>query len=411
VVSEPARKDERVNTLRINVALLDRLMNLAGELVLVRNQAVRVADPADAQLRQVVQRLNAVTSGVQQAVMLTRMQPVSNLFGKFPRLVRDLAKQLGKQIELTTRGTEVELDKAILESLSDPLTHLIRNCCDHGIETPAERVAAGKPPQGHVLLHAHHEGGQIRIEVRDDGRGIDPDRVRRKALGQGLKTAAELAAMSTAELQALVLLPGFSTAEQVTEVSGRGVGMDVVKTNVEHVGGSLQIESSPGGGTSVHLRLPLTLAIIPCLIVTAGGQRYAIPQKDLEELVCLEGDKAGKVETANDQEVYRLRNRLLPLVRLSELLARPRPFDAAARAEILHRPRPANALVSFAVVKVGGERFGLVIDGFLNTEEIVVKPMHPVLKPLRIFSGATIMGDGRVALILDTGSLVRRTRH
>jgi two-component system chemotaxis sensor kinase CheA len=401
---------ERPTTVRINVQILDRLMNLAGELVLVRNQAVRVADPADTQLRQVVQRLNAVTTGVQQAVMLTRMQPVSNLFGKFPRLVRDLAKQLGKQIELTTRGTEVELDKAILESLSDPLTHLVRNCCDHGIESPAERIAEGKPPLGHVLLHAHHEGGQIRLEVRDDGRGIDPERVRRKALARGLKSAAELAAMSAAELQALVLLPGFSTAEQVTEVSGRGVGMDVVKTNLEQLGGSLQIESSPGTGTSMHLRLPLTLAIIPCLIVTAGGQRYAIAQKDLEELVCLDGERAGKVEIANDQEVYRLRNRLLPLVRLSEVLARPTPFDAAARAEILRTPRPVDALVSFTVVKVGNERFGLVIDEFLNTEEIVVKPMHPALKRLRIFSGATIMGDGQVTLILDIEGIFRHAR-
>jgi two-component system chemotaxis sensor kinase CheA len=396
--------------------LLDRLMTLAGELVLVRNQALRALEPHDpTMLRQVVQRLNAITTDVQQAVMLTRMQPVANLVGRFPRLVRDLSRQLGKQIELTLRGTEVELDKTILEALSDPLTHLIRNGCDHGIETPAERLAAGKTPEGHLLLHAHHEGGQIRIELRDDGRGIDPGVVRRKALERGLKTAAELATLGDAEAQALVLLPGFSTAERVTELSGRGVGLDVVRTNVSHLGGGLQIESTPGRGTCVHLRLPLTLAIIPCMTVTAGGQRYAIPQRDLEELVCLSAEQAARqVEYAYDHEAYRLRHRLLPLVRLAEVLARPAPFTAATRAEVLHKyrgpatgPGAGDGLFRFAVVKVGPQRFGLVVDQLLSTEEIVVKPMHPVLKPLHCFSAATIMGDGRVALILDVEGIAR----
>jgi two-component system chemotaxis sensor kinase CheA len=407
--AEPAPAD-KPSTVRIGVQVLDRLMTLAGELVLVRNQALRAVEPPDPlMLRQVVQRLNAVTTDVQQAVMLTRMQPVSTLFGKFPRLVRDLAKQLGKQIELTLAGTEVELDKTILEALSDPLTHLVRNCCDHGIETPAERLAAGKPPEGHIVLHAHHEGGQIRIDVRDDGRGIDPRKVRRKALERGLKTAAELAALGDDEVQALILAPGFSTAERVTDLSGRGIGMDVVRTNVEQLRGNLQIESTPGAGTCVHLRLPLTLAIIPCLVVMAGAERYCIPQKDLEELVYLGGGQAGgNVEYAYDQEVYRLRQRLLPLVRLPEVLASPAPFTAATRARKLRTgngaPQPS---VCFAVVKVGSQRFGLVVDQLLDTEEIVVKPMHPVLKPLRCFSGATIMGDGRVALILDVEGIAR----
>jgi two-component system chemotaxis sensor kinase CheA len=454
---------EKPSTIRISVSLLDRLMALAGELVLVRNQALRAVGPDDTQMRGVVQRLNGLTTDVQQVVMLTRMQPVANLFGRFPRLVRDLSRQLGKQMQLTLDGTEVELDKSILEALADPLTHLVRNACDHGIETTASRLAAGKPAEGRILLHAHHEGGVIRIELHDDGRGIDPAVVRRAALERGLKTAAELAALTDAEAQALVLLPGFSTAERVTELSGRGVGMDVVRTNVEQLGGSLQIESTPGAGTRVHLRLPLTLAIIPCLIVADGNDRYAIPQRDLEELVCLVGEQAAaRVEYAYDQQVYRLRDRLIPLVRLSEVLARPAPFTAATRAEILRKhggdgarkigangngPRtpvlgapyaaPSTAgtreaatgdapgvaasgslpglqagpsaatTVQFAVVKAGSQRFGLVVDQLLNTEEIVVKPLHSLLKPLRCYSGATIMGDGGVALILDSEGIAR----
>jgi two-component system chemotaxis sensor kinase CheA len=390
------------------VQILDRLMTLAGELVLVRNQALRAAEVFEPQqLRQVVQRLNAITTDVQQAVLLTRMQPVSNLFGKFPRLVRDLSKRLNKQIELTVLGAEVELDKSILESLSDPLTHLVRNSCDHGIELPAERTAAGKTPEGHLLLQAHHEGGQIRIEIRDDGRGIDPALIRRKALAKGLKTASELEAMSDTDVQSLILLPGFSMAEQVTELSGRGVGMDVVKTNLERLGGSLQIESRPGHGTCMHLRLPLTLAIIPCLLVRSGSERYAVPQRDLEELVCIPSDQVGaKVERSFDQEVYRLRDRLLPLVRLSEVLRRPVPFTSETRAEIVRTPREPGHLF-FAVVKVGMQRLGLVVDELLNTEEIVVKPMHSALKLLRCFSGGTIMGDGRVSLILDVEGIAR----
>jgi two-component system chemotaxis sensor kinase CheA len=469
---------DKPTTVRIGVQLLDRLMALAGELVLVRNQALRAVGPDDTQMRGVVQRLSALTTDVQQVVMLTRMQPVANLFGRFPRLVRDLSRQLGKEIELTLGGTEVELDKSILEALADPLTHLVRNACDHGIELPATRTVAGKLPEGRIVLHAHHEGGQIRIELRDDGRGIDPQVVRSKALERGLKTAAEVAALGDAEAQALVLLPGFSTVDHVTELSGRGVGMDVVRTNVEQLGGSLQIESTPGAGTSVHLRLPLTLAIIPCLIVAVGDDRYAIPQRDLEELVCLMGEQAAaRVEYAYDQQVYRLRDQLLPLVRLSEVLARPAPFTAATRAEILRKrggegarkngatgkgpgtevpstqysvlntptagvagsgpdpamltiqytvlstpaageaasergtggsgASPSPAPVQFAVVKAGAQRYGLIVDRLLDTEEIVVKPVHSALKPLRCYSGATIMGDGRVALILDSEGIAR----
>jgi two-component system chemotaxis sensor kinase CheA len=391
------------NTVRIPVDLVDRLMTLAGELVLVRNQAVRTLDPREAALRPVVQRLDAVTSELQEAVLRTRMQPVGNLFGKFPRLVRDLAKQLGKQIELEVTGTEVELDKTILESLSDPLTHLIRNCCDHGIEAPEQRVRAGKPAEGRIRLAARHLGGQIYIEVRDDGRGVDPEAVRRKALEQGTRNAAELARLGDKDLLSLILLPGFSTAAAVTDLSGRGVGMDVVKTNLDRLGGALEMDSLPGRGTAFTLRLPLTLAIIPCLIVTAGGERYAVPQKDLEELIYVDPRQSKtRIEFAFDREVVRLRGQLLPLVRLGKLLL------AVAREEA---SSPAKQEPSFvAVVKAGSRRFGLVVDGILTTEEIVVKPMHSALRGLACFAGATIMGDGRVALILSIEGIARQAR-
>ncbi len=401
---------ERRDTLRIPVGLVDRLMTLAGELVLVRNQSVRAIDPRDAALRPIVQRLDAVTAELQDAVLRTRMQPVGNLFNKFPRLVRDLARQLGKQIELDLSGTDVELDKTILEALSDPLTHLVRNCCDHGIETPERRRQAGKPPAGLVSLSARHLGGQILLTIRDDGRGIDPEAIRRKAIQQGLRTSAELARLDAREVFNLILLPGFSTAAAVTELSGRGVGMDVVKTNLDRLGGVLEIDSEPGHGTTFVLRLPLTLAIIPCLIVAASGERYAIPQKDLEELVCLHPAQArARVEHAFDHEVVRLRDRLLPLVRLPEVLRRPAPFTAATWAEVLraHRGKPAGGPLYFAVARVGSRRFGLVVDDILNTEEVVVKPMHSALKPLACYAGATIRGDGRVALILSMEGIAR----
>ena len=433
----PPRAAEAADSIRIPVGLVDQLMTVAGELVLVRNQALRSPHAGDAGLRPVVQRLDAVTGELQEVVLRTRMQPVGNLFGRFTRMVRDLARQVGKEIELELSGAEVELDKTILESMSDPLTHLVRNCCDHGLEPPAERERAGKPPAGRVTLTARHLGGQITIEVRDDGRGLDPEKIRRKALQQGLRTNEELARLGPRDLLALILLPGFSTAAEVTDLSGRGVGMDVVKTNLDRLGGLLEIESEPGRGTAFTLRLPLTLAIIPCLIVAVDGERYALPQKDLEELVCLyPGHSRTRVEHTFDQEVVRRRDRLLPLVRLAEVLRRPWPFTAATRAEILrmHRgqgpgargqdnasptqgssagvslapdPSPLTPLY-FAVVKVGPRRFGLIVDDILATEEIVVKPMHSAVKPLTCFSGATILGDGRVALILSVEGVARQ---
>lgn len=402
-------------TVRIGVDLLDELMNLAGELVLVRNQQLMVADKADSTLRAAVQRLNLVASEMQGAIMRTRMQPMGNLFNRFPRVVRDLGAKLGKQIELRINGNDVEVDKTILESLADPLKHLVRNSCDHGIETPDVRQEAGKGAAGTVHLRAYHEGGQINIEVADDGHGVNYERVKKKALENRLKTEAELARMSDKELVQLLFAPGFSTAEQVTDVSGRGVGLDVVKTAIEKLGGQLEVDTEPGRGTTFHLRLPLTLAIIPCLVVGMGEWRYAVPQVNLEELVCLYDEEvASKVEVARDQEVYRLRNHLLPLVRLDELLAQAKPFDHRARAAIAERHvakrkelAAKGGTLSFVVVKVGLKRFGLIVDRVIGTEEIVVKPMHPAIKHLGVYSGATVMGDGRVALILDIEGVAR----
>ncbi|MBF0474337.1 MAG: chemotaxis protein CheW [Deltaproteobacteria bacterium] len=423
-------KGERPGTIRITVDILDKLMMLAGELVLVRNQQLLAVDKTDPVARSVVQRLDIVTSELQESIMRTRMQPIGNVFGKFPRIVRELGKKLGKRIEITIYGNEVELDKTILESLADPLTHLIRNACDHGIEPPDVRAKSRKPETGHVVLRASHEAGQINIEIRDDGRGISADKVKKKILEKKLKGEVELAQLSEKEILSYILLPGFSTVEAVSDVSGRGVGMDVVKSSIEKLGGTLDLESRPGEGTAVLLRLPLTLAIIPCLIVMMGDYRYAIPQVNLEELVCLyDEDVVTKVEYAGDKEVFRLRDRLLPLVRLGEILKRPQPFTEDIRAEISesHRREYEQAYqeylnvkksgkdsevyfsrsLNFCVLKVGANRFGLIIDRVIGTEEIVVKPMHPAVKSLSIYSGATVMGDGRVALILDIEGIAK----
>ncbi len=431
---------ERSSFIRINVAILDKLMTLAGELVLVRNQQLLSMERSDAASRDMVQRLDMVTSELQETIMQTRMQPIGNIFNKLPRIARDLGNSLGKEIEIQITGNEVELDKTILESLNDPLIHIIRNCCDHGIELPAERESVGKRATGIISVHAYHEGGQINIEVADDGRGIDPRAVRRTAVKHRIRTETELSQMTDREVISLVMLPGFSTAKKVSEISGRGVGMDVVRHAIENLGGTLELESWLGQGTTLHLRLPLTLAIIPCLIVTVAGNRFAIPQVNLEELVCLyDDDVIMRIEVAGNQEVYRLRNRLLPMVRLNEVLARPRPFTRETKADIAekyhrrglelqaeelvprtrddsnltllsleqaHAAYPPESLF-FAVVRIGSERFGLIVDKVLGTEEIVVKPMHPSLKFLKCYSGATVMGDGSVSLILDIEGIAR----
>ncbi len=401
-------------TIRVKVDILDRLMELAGELVLVRNQQMISADAASA-ARVISQRLDIVTTELQETIMRTRMQPLGNVFAKLPRIVRDLSIKLGKEIDIDISGSEVELDKTILETLTDPLIHLIRNCCDHGVERPDVRKAAGKPGEGRVRIDAFHEAGQINIRIEDDGRGVDPEALKRIALARGLRTDGDLARMTEKEILSLIFLPGFSTTETVSSVSGRGVGMDVVKSAMDALGGSVDIDAVQGKRTVIHLRLPLTLAIIPCLIVSSGGQRYAVPQVNLVELVCLYDDEVfTRIERAEDQEVFRLRDRLLPMVRLEEALKRPEPFTRAVRREIADARRPppldgdpAPESLHFAVVKFGSQRFGLIVDAVLGAEEIVVKPMHPAMKSIAVYSGATVMGDGRVALILDVEGIAR----
>ena len=317
-ISESKPRDATSDTIRVGVNLLDKLMTLVGELVLARNQLLQLTTRLeDAGLQTVSQRMNLIATELQEEVMKTRMQPIGNIWGQFPRTVRDVALGCGKQVNIEMEGKETELDKTIIEAIKDPLTHLVRNSVDHGIELPDVRVKAGKEPAGRLILRAFHEGGQVNIEISDDGAGLNGERIRKKAVERGLITAEHAARMPEREVFNLIFLPGFSTAEKVTNVSGRGVGMDVVKTNVEKIGGVVHVESTPGKGTTVRVTIPLTLAIIPALVVTCGGDRYAIPQVSLLELVRLEPDRARvAIEMVHGAPVYRLRGRLLPLVYL-----------------------------------------------------------------------------------------------
>jgi len=399
-------------SLRIPVTLIDRMMSLAGELVLVRNQAKRSTEAGADTQRQLLRRLDALTNEMQDAALRMRMQPVGTLFDRFPRLVRDLTRQLGKQIDLEISGADVELDKTVLESLADPLTHLVRNCCDHGIETPAERGRAGKSPHGLIRLAARQERGQIIIQIRDDGRGLDREAIKRKALQQGVKQRDELDRMSERELNELILLSGFSTASRVTDVSGRGVGMDVVRTNLEQIGGSVEIDSIFGEGATFTLRLPLTLAILPCLLLASAGERFAIPLRDVEEVVLLRADTKARIECADDEEVLRIRGRLVSVARLAEVLRRRDAFSPATCAEIAarhHGPTAEPTQGYVAILRYGGERFGLLVDDVLGSEEIVVKPLHALLRRFGIYGSATILGDGSVVLILNSEGLARHS--
>ncbi len=386
------------STIRVEVGQLDRLMNLVGELVLARNQVLQFnALNEEAGLNATSQRLNLITTELQEGVMKTRMQPIGGVWGKLPRIVRDLATACGKQISLEMEGAETELDKTIIEAIKDPLTHIVRNSCDHGIETSEVRVRAGKPQHGRLLLRAFHEGGNVIIEVSDDGGGIDPQKVKKSAINKGLLRPEQADRMRDSELVDLVFLPGFSTAEKVSNISGRGVGMDVVKTNIEKIGGAVDLISRLGQGTTVKVRIPLTLAIIPGLVITSGGDRFVIPQASLIELVRLEGAEGAKqVEWIRGAAVCRLRGQLLPLLFLN---------DALKLCEESSRPEVFNIIV----LQAEEQRFGLVVDQIEDTQEIVVKPLGKQLKCVPCFAGATIMGDGRVALILDVMGLARHS--
>ena len=380
------------SSLRVHVKLLDRLMTLAGELVLARNQLVRaVASDDTAAIDTTTQRVGLITSELQEAIMSTRMQPLGNVFNKFRRVVRDLSRDLGKEINLVIEGEEVELDKAVIEAIGDPLTHLVRNGVDHGIETPDVRRQAGKPGSATLTLSARHEAGQVIIEVTDDGGGIDPRKVKDKAVALGLYDRARLETMSDKELAKIIFLPGFSTAKQLTDISGRGVGLDVVHTNLTKLGGTIDIDSQLGRGTTFRIKIPLTLAIIPCLLVTVAGERYAIPQVNLVEMVRIPAAQvAQRLEHIGSALVMRRRGSLLPLLRLSDVLAGA-PQDAGL---------PPGA-VNIAVVTAGDVYYGLLVDALLDSEEIVVKPLGQHLQGCQIYAGATILGDGCVALILD----------
>jgi len=394
------RRSVSDSSIRVDVDLLDALMTLVGELVLTRNQIIQhAATREDADLVRSSQRLNLIASELQEGVMKTRMQPIDSVWSKIPRVIRDLSLTCGKQVRVEMEGKETELDRTILESTKDPLTHLVRNAVDHAIETPAERIAAGKDPEGLLLMRAFHEGGQVNIEITDDGKGIDPAVIGAKALEKGLVSPDQLSRMTPREIVNLVFLPGFSTAAQVTNVSGRGVGMDVVKTNIERIGGTIDVQSVVGRGTTFRIKIPLTLAIIPALTVTCAGDRYAIPQVSLLELVRLEGEAVtAGVEQIQGAPVYRLRGNLLPLVYLDrELAVGPGELD---------RQRDTLFIV---VLQADDRQFGLVVDGVCDTEEIVVKPLGKQLKGIPSFAGATILGDGKVALILDVLAVAQRS--
>ncbi len=383
------------STVRVDVGLLDRMMNLVGELVLARNQILghtsMVSDPEAAGA---VSRLNMITTELQERVMKTRMQPIGNLFSRLPRLVRDLSKKLGKEIELDLMGHDTELDRTLVEAIGDPLTHLVRNALDHGIETPDERMDCGKEAKGTLSIRAYHEGGRVLIEIVDDGGGIDADRVRDKALEKGLISAEEADQLTEPEAIRLLFRPGFSTAEEVSAVSGRGVGLDVVKCNIERIGGSIEVRSERWVGTEFRIELPLTLAIVPALIVRSGAQIYAIPQSALEELVRV-GVSGGSaaVEFVSGAPMTRLRGRLLPVVFLDEQLRPELPRFGEGDV--------SDSVLNMLVLSAGRHRFGLVVDEVLDTHEIVVKPLGAQLQQLPTFAGATIMGDGTVALIID----------
>ncbi|HXN69245.1 MAG TPA: hybrid sensor histidine kinase/response regulator, partial [Bradyrhizobium sp.] len=367
-----------------------------SELVLTRNQLLQISRRnEDTEFKVPLQRLSNVTAELQEGVMKTRMQPIGNAWQKLPRIVRDLSGELGKQIELEMHGADTELDRQVLDLIKDPLTHMVRNSADHGLETPAERAAAGKPEQGTIRLSAYHEGGHIIICIADNGRGLNTEKIKAKAVASGLVSEADLEKMTEAQIHKFIFAPGFSTAAQVTSVSGRGVGMDVVRTNIDQIGGTIDVKSVVGEGSSVTIKIPLTLAIVSALIVEAAGDRFAIPQLAVVELVRARANSEHRIERIKDTAVLRLRNKLLPLMHLKKLLK----IDDGSSSD------PENGFI--VVTQVGSQTFGIVVDGVFHTEEIVVKPMSTKLRHIDMFSGNTILGDGAVIMIIDPNGIAK----
>ena len=433
-------------SLRVNVGLLDTLMNLAGELVLSRNQLLQGVNSSNSKATEVSsQRIDMITSELQEAIMRTRMQPIANILNKFTRVVRDLSQQLGKSVDLIIEGEDVELDKTILESINDPLTHLVRNCVDHGIETPMEREQAGKNKNGKILLKVFHDAGQVNIIISDDGKGLNTEKIAESAVSKGLVTEQQASQMSEKQKMELIFLPGFSTAKEVTDVSGRGVSMDVVITNIETLGGMIDLDSTLGKGMDIQIKLPLTLAIIPSQITSVGNERYAVPQVNLDELLRIPAARVKEmIEKVGDASVVRLRGELLPLLDLSDLLGIEKRYhdpiekeehvdrrkniaDRRSRRHLItgegdtketfdsekeqrntsDRRYHATSAINIAVVSAGTFKYGLVVDQLHDSEEIVVKPVGRHLKKCTAYAGATIMGDGKVALILDISNIAQ----
>ncbi len=383
-------------SIRVNVDTLEHLMTMVSELVLTRNQLLEISRRnEDTEFKVPLQRLSNVTAELQEGVMKTRMQPIGNAWQKLPRIVRDLSGELGKQIELEMHGADTELDRQVLDLIKDPLTHMVRNSADHGLETPAERAAGGKPEQGTIRLSAYHEGGHIIICIADNGRGLNTERIKAKAVQNGLVSEADLEKMTEAQIHKFIFAPGFSTAATVTSVSGRGVGMDVVRTNIDQIGGTIDIKSVAGEGSSVTIKIPLTLAIVSALIVEAAGDRFAIPQLSVVELVRARANSEHRIERIKDTAVLRLRNKLLPLMHLKKLLK----IDDGTSSD------PENGFI--VVTQVGSQTFGIVVDGVFHTEEIVVKPMSTKLRHIDMFSGNTILGDGAVIMIIDPNGIAK----
>jgi len=397
------------DSIRVNVGLLNDLLNLVGEMVLRRNQLLRIAKDAGkevAQLEMVAQGINELTTNLQKKVMKARMQPIANVFNKFPRIVRDMSRKVGKEVDLVMRGMNFELDRSLIEALIDPITHLVRNALDHGIELPEVREMRNKPLVGSLVLSAYPEGGRMVVDVCDDGSGIDLEKVKAKAVEKGLISKKECATMHESDVLNFIMAPGFSTVEQVTDISGRGVGMDVVKTNIEKLGGKIEILSDIGVGTKFRLILPLTLAIISALIVEAGGQSFAVPQDDLRELVLIwsRETSGNRIEFVHNCPILRLREALIPIIWLSDVMDEETILKEKEKAKFCNFT-DVDQVIRILIIKLGGSSYGLIVDSVYDTEEILVKPLSVVISSCNLYSGMTVLGDGSIAMILNTDNL------